>query len=166
MVGVVATDGHRSKHLLHPGEARMIARVNRSDLQLIRLDGNAVRHLPEEVRHAAEVLAAYVAGLEQGRRHLDLPRQQSRSNLRQTPPTDPADVPGRGGDGTPSEVRRQLEELAGTQHADDQASVRRSGSGVESSICTIISGVDVAATPEVVLIWGVDAYRQAADKLT
>ena len=147
----------------------MTANASRSDLQQIRLEAGAIRRLPEPVQQAAEILAAYVAGLDQGRREGPRPRGAGAGWPRPIPPTDPVDVPNRGA-ARPVAARQELEDRSRGQLAAEQASV--AAGDVENSICAILSEIDIpdgdhpggpTASPEIALVWGTDCYRRLSD---
>lgn len=150
----------------------MTARASRSDLRQIRLDAGAIRRLPEQVQQAAEILAAYVAGLDQGHREAGRAARPGAGWPRQIPPTDPADVPRRG-PARPADARQEMEDRSAGQLAAEQAAVE--AGDVENSICAILSEIDVPdddaqpggqpGSPEIVLVWGADSYRRLSDLL-
>jgi hypothetical protein len=149
----------------------MTARASQSDLQLIRLDGDAIRNLPDPVRHAAEIIAAYVAGLDRGLNAAARPGQ-SRPDRLPIPPTDPADVPGLGA-AAPAAVRQKLDERADSRLADVRSTIAAGDSDPTASLCMSIVEIPVpgepeartpSAAPEILLVWGADTYRRFSDQ--
>jgi hypothetical protein len=133
-----------------------------SDVQILRLDGESAGYLPVEVQRAAEVLAAYVAGMDRGR--------QEAGTVASLPPTDPADLPGvpdLRDELTARDRAKQIEDLRVADAADE-------GNGEEIGACKPIMGrsgggaarARTPATPEIVLVWGPDCYRQLTGDVT
>jgi hypothetical protein len=140
----------------------MTANASQSDLHLLRLDREGIEALPEEVRRAAQLLTAYIAGLDRGLREAAA-TGPGPDKPGEAPATDPDDLPGQGG----AAARDELEKQAGQAFADDQATARAAGAGVESGICTPISGIPVGVpqsartgSPDILIIWGDGCYQQ------
>ena len=129
-----------------------------SQLKLIRSDGDAVRQFPEEVRRAAELLAAYIAGFDQG---LQRAAPAAEPVPAQPPATDPGNLPGGGGTPAASEI----EALAETQLAAETVAAGGPGGGVKSGACRPVAvfgsySPDASPpSPEIVLVWGRDCYQ-------
>lgn len=143
----------------------MTADANQSDLQMIRIDGDSLGRFPAEVRHAAEVLVAFVAGLDQGLREAEVLRLPRPPRPRVIPPTDRDDLPGRPG------ARQGLEDLAEEAQAADEVAVGSPGGGAESGVCKPILGGPIRSftqdpppeAPEMVLVWGTGCYQNFLD---
>ncbi|GAA2628859.1 hypothetical protein [Paractinoplanes durhamensis] len=140
--------------------------ANPSGLNAIRIDGDALRALPEEVRSAALVVMAYVDGLAEGQRRLLQATQPPAAQPPAAPPQ--ANVAGEPEPEPEPEVdvRAQLENEARIQLA---AAVQSAAALLgPANFCGAIAEAAPARTPitpapfhgrEVVVVWGPDAHR-------
>lgn len=93
-----------------------------SDLQMIRIDRDHIRLLPDEVARAAEVLVSYIAGLDQGTRLPDDPDGPDDSGYRSKEP--PASAAGGEGE------RESLEQQAAERVDEEMRAAGSSDGGI------------------------------------
>jgi hypothetical protein len=158
----------------------MAANVDLSGLQFIRLDQDSLRYLPEQIRQAAEVIAAFVAGLDQGQREAEVgksPEQRKldeERRLKLMKKVEPDDVHDAVAAEAVAAPRAELTGHAEQNLVTDRVSAATSAAWAETNICVPISGIRIVGGPvggagpaaEIVVAWGTGLHQKLRELLT